>query len=45
MMNVYKSAGPEVRNRRDAPAFPLNRKNQPRAFDAVAYAAVLEVLG
>jgi hypothetical protein len=49
MMNVTKPAGVEVRGRRDAPTIPPNRKIKqalsPPAFDAVAYAAVLEVLG
>jgi hypothetical protein len=49
MMNVTKPAGAEVRGRRNAPFKPLHRKikqaPRPRPFDAVAYAAVLEVLG
>jgi hypothetical protein len=49
MMNVTKPAGAEVRGRRNAPSNPLHRKikqaPRPRPFDAVAYAAVLEVLG
>ena len=49
MINVTKPAGDEVRGRRNAPSNPLHRKikqaSAPRLFDAVAYAAVLEVLG
>ena len=49
MMNVTKPAGAEVRGGRNAPLVSLNRKikqaSPPRRFDAVAYAAVLEVLG
>jgi len=49
MMNVTKPAGAEVRGRRNAPLVSLNRKIKQapprRPFDAVAYAAVLEVLG
>jgi len=49
MMNISKPAGVEVRGRRNAPTIPLKRKIKqalsPRSFDAVAYAAVLEVLG
>ena len=48
MINVSKLAG-EVRSWRNAPTGPLNRKVKqslsPRPFDAIAYAAVLEVLG
>lgn len=45
MMNITKPAGTEVRGRRNAPTTPTNRKIIPRPLDAVAYAAVLEVLG
>jgi hypothetical protein len=49
MINVTKPAGILVRGRRNAPDIPLNRKIRqappPRPFDAVAYAAILEVLG
>ena len=49
MINVTKPTGIEVRGRRDAPTIPLHRKIKqalsPRPFDAVAYAAVIEVLG
>lgn len=49
MINVIKLAGIEVRGRRKAPTTSLHRKIKqappPRPFDAVAYAAVLEVLG
>jgi len=49
MINVTKPADNEVRGRRTAPRIPLNRKIKPgfppSRFDAIAYAAVLEVLG
>ena len=49
MMNVSKLTGEDARSRRNAPTIPLHRKIKqappPRPFDAVAYAAVLEVLG
>jgi hypothetical protein len=49
MINVTKPTGIEVRGQRNAPTIPLHRKikqaAQPRPFDAVAYAAVLEVMG
>ena len=49
MINVTKPTGIEVRGRRYAPTNPVHRKikqaAQPRPFDAVAYAAVLEVIG
>ncbi|HJR83331.1 MAG TPA: hypothetical protein VJ775_05345 [Sphingomicrobium sp.] len=49
MMNVSKLTGEDARSRRKPPTIPPNSKigqpPPPRAFDAVAYAAVLEVLG
>ena len=49
MIDICKLAGAEVPSRRNAPKIPLKRKikqaRPPRRFDAVAYAAVLEVLG
>ena len=49
MINVTKPTGILVRGRRNAPAIPLHPRIKqalsPRPFDAVAYAAVLEVLG
>lgn len=49
MINVSNLAGSEVRGRRNAPPISFNRKIKqtpvPRPFDAVAYAAVIEVLG
>ncbi len=49
MINVTKPVGIHVRGRRNAPPISLHRKIKqappPRHFDAVAYAAVLEVLG
>jgi hypothetical protein len=49
MINVTKPTGIELPGRRNAPTIPLHRKIKkalsPRPFDAVAYAAVLEVIG
>jgi hypothetical protein len=49
MINITKPAGIHVRCRRNAPKIPSHRKisqaTPRRSFDAVAYAAVLEVLG
>ena len=49
MINVIKPVGNEVPGRRTAPGISLNRKTKPGVppsrFDAIAYAAVLEVLG
>jgi len=49
MINVTKPTGIEVRGRRNAPKIRLHSKIKkelsPRPFDAVAYEAVLEVLG
>ena len=49
MINICKLTGEEVLSRRNAPTVSLNRKIKkalsPRPFDAVAFAAVLEVLG
>jgi hypothetical protein len=50
MINVTNPTGNEVRGRRNTPINSLHRKitqtpPPPRPFDAVAYAAALEVLG
>jgi hypothetical protein len=49
MKNKYKPADFEVRVARRAPRFPSKFKPIPthsgRSFDAVAYAAALEVIG
>ena len=49
MMNICKLPDVEVRGRRNAPTISLSHKIKKafssRPFDAVAYAAALEVLG